>query len=92
MLKMLGDNHSNTVDTIVMGSGTSSLVRHSQNNLLALGWLQVSVYTLFVRRLWTVASTAVISLFTSVRSGLYPVSTVPIVITTKFNKLIIVRS
>jgi hypothetical protein len=92
MLKMLGDNRSNTVDTIVMSSGTSSLLRHSQSSLLNLGWLQVGAYTLFVRCLWTVVSTAIVSLLTPLKSCLYPVSTVPIMITTKFNKLIIVRS
>ena len=92
MLKMLGDNRSDTVDTIVMDSGTSSLFAHSQGDLNVRRWLQLGAYTLFVRPLWTEASTVVLAIFTSINLYLYPVSTVPIVITTKFNKLIIIRS
>ena len=88
MLKIHGDRYGFIVERIVMGSGISSLLRHSQDSLSAAAWLQLGVYALFVRRLWTATSTAAIRLLTPLDVHLYPLSTVPITITTNFNKLI----
>jgi|GEM_PF-3424930 hypothetical protein len=92
MLKITGDSYSKCVERIVTGSGISPLLRHSQDNSTTGAWLQIGVCALFVRRLWTTASTAVVDLLTPLKSYLYPLSTVPITTTTNFNKLIIVRS
>jgi hypothetical protein len=92
MHKVMGDSYSKSVERIGMDSGISSLLRHSQNNLTMWGWLQISGYALFVRCLWTNASTVLNGCLTSLKNYLYPISTVPIVITMNFNKLIIVRS
>jgi hypothetical protein len=92
MLKMLGDSYSKAVDTTSMSSGITSLLRHRLNNLIARTWLQVGAYALFIRPLWTSASTAGNGYLTSVSQYLYSLSTVPIMITTYINKLIIVRS
>jgi hypothetical protein len=88
MLKTPGDSLSNTVDRLVMSSGISLRLRHSQVNLSSGGWLQVGLYALFIRHLWTSASTATLWFLTSVKAYLYPLSTTPITITTNFNKLI----
>jgi hypothetical protein len=92
MLKVLGDSRLQYVERNSTSSGISSLLTHSQNNLFSMVWLQVEVYDLFVRCLWTSASTVLRGYFTSLNNYLYPLSTVPITITTNINKLIIVRS
>ena len=91
MLKMLGDSRGQYVERISTSSGISSLLTHSQDNFLSGVWLQVRVYALFVRCLWTSASTVFKGSLTSLINYLYPLSTVPIMITTNFNKLIIVK-
>jgi len=82
MLKIHGDSYNNTVDRLVMSSGISSGLRHSQINLSSGGWLQIGLCTLFMRRLWTSASTVTEWYLTSVKSYLYPISTPSITITT----------
>lgn len=91
MLKMLGDSNSEYVERISTGSGISSLLTHSQDNLISGVCLQVKACALFVRCLWTSASTVLSGYLTSVNNYLYPLSTVPIMITTNFNKLIIIK-
>ena len=91
MLKVLGDSPSEHVERISTSSGISSLLTHSQNNLFSRVWLQVGVYNLFVRCLWTSASTVLRGYFTSLNNYLYSISTVPITITMNYNKLIIVK-
>jgi len=92
MLKIPGDSHQQYVERIGMGSGISPLLTHSLINLIDRVCLQVGAYALFVRCLWTSASTVLKGKLTSVNNYLCPLSTVPITITTNFNKLIIVRS
>jgi hypothetical protein len=92
MRKVLGDRTLFPVDKVVTSSGTTARLTHSLIKLVLGVWLQVAGYDLFVRCLWTTTSTAVASYLTSLKCYLYPLSTVPIVITTNFNKLIMVRS
>ena len=92
MRKMPGDSYSKTGDRTSTSSGTKSLLTHSQVGLIDRAWLQIVGYALFVRCLWTSASTVLARYLTSSLGYLYPSSTVPIMITTNFNKLIIVRS
>jgi len=91
MLKILRDSRLQYVDRLSTSSGISLLFTHSPDNSLSGAWLQVRVYALFVRCLWTSTSTALGGNLTSLNNYLYPLSTVPIMITTNFNKLIIIK-
>lgn len=92
MHKVVVDSSFKSVETTSTISGIKSAVTHTENNFIISRWLQIRVCALFVRCLWTGASTTISDYLTSIGGYLYSSSTAPIVITTNFNKLIIVRS